>query len=98
MARVELAPEVAEDFDRILAFLAQHDAAAAAARVMEIMLAVEVLAHNPLIGRPVSNGKRELVIGRRSHGHVALYQYVEAIDTAFVLAVRSQREAGYIRN
>ncbi|SFM72409.1 MULTISPECIES: type II toxin-antitoxin system RelE/ParE family toxin [Rugamonas] len=98
MARVELAAEVAEDFDRILAFLAQHDAAAAAARVMEIMQAVEVLAHNPLIGRPISNGKRELVIGRRSHGYVALYQYVEAIDTAFVLAVRSQREAGYIRN
>jgi toxin ParE1/3/4 len=98
MARVELAAEVAEDFDRILAFLAPHDAAAAAARVMEIMQAVEVLAHNPLIGRPISNGKRELVIGRRSHGYVALYQYVEAIDTAFVLAVRSQREAGYIRN
>ncbi|MES2074696.1 MAG: type II toxin-antitoxin system RelE/ParE family toxin [Pseudomonadota bacterium] len=98
MARVELAAEVAEDFDRILAFLAQHDAAAAAARVMEIVQAVEVLAHNPLIGRPISNGKRELVIGRRSHGYVALYQYVEAIDTAFVLAVRSQREAGYIRN
>lgn len=98
MARVELAPEVAEDFDRILAFLAQHDAAAAAARVMEIMQAVEVLEHNPLIGKPVSNGKRELVIGRRSHGYLALYQYVEEIDTAFVLAVRSQREAGYIRN
>ena len=98
MARVELAPEVAEDFERILAFLVQHDAAAAAARVMEIMQAVEVLAHNPLIGRPVSNGKRELVIGRRLHGYLALYQYVEEIDTAFVLAVRSQREAGYIRN
>jgi toxin ParE1/3/4 len=95
MTRVELAPQVAEDFDRILAFLAQHDAAAA--RVLEIMQAVEVLAHNPLIGRPVSNGKRELVIGRSSHGYVALYQYAEEIDTAFVLAVRSQREAGYVR-
>jgi toxin ParE1/3/4 len=97
MTRVELAPQVAEDFDRILAFLAQHDAAGAAARVLEIMQAVEVLAHNPLIGRPVSNGKRELVIGRRSHGYVALYQYVEEIDTAFVLTVRSQREVGYVR-
>jgi plasmid stabilization system protein ParE len=56
-----------------------------------------VLAHNPLIGRPVSGGKRELVIGRKAQGFLALYQYVDEIDTVFVLAVRSQREAGYAR-
>ncbi len=39
--------------------------------------------------------KRELVIGRRSHGYVALYRYVPEIDTVFVLALRGQREAGY---
>ncbi len=39
--------------------------------------------------------KRELVIGRRAKGYVALYRYVEPIDTVFVLAIRSQREAGY---
>ncbi len=54
-----------------------------------------MLAQNPLIGRPASDGKRELVIGRQSRGYVALYRYVEEIDTAFVLALRSQREAGY---
>ncbi len=97
MARVELAPEVLDDFDRILDYQAQHNVAEGAARVMEIMRAIDVLAHNPLIGRPVSNGKRELVIGRRAHGFLALYQYVDEIDTVFVLAVRSQREAGYAR-
>lgn len=50
-----------------------------------------------MIGRPVHTDKRELVIGRRSHGYVALYRYVVEIDTVFVLALRSQREAGYIR-
>lgn len=45
--------------------------------------------------RPVANAKRELVIGRRSHGYVALYRFVSEIDTVFVLAIRSQREAGY---
>ena len=40
-------------------------------------------------------GKRELVIGRRAHGYVALYRYVSEVDTVFVLAIRSQREAGY---
>jgi plasmid stabilization system protein ParE len=98
MARVELAPEIVEDFDRILAHLDQHAAADAAARINEIVLAIDVLSHNPLIGRPVAGGKRELVIGRKVHGYVALYRYVEKIDTVFVLAVRSQREAGYARS
>ena len=39
----------------------------------------------------------ELVIGRRTHGYIALYRYVAVIDTVFVLAIRSQREAGYVR-
>lgn len=96
MARVELAPEIVEDFDRILAYLAQHQVADGPARIMEIVHAIDVLAHNPLIGRPAANGKRELVIGRRGHGYLALYQYVEVVDMVFVLAVRSQREAGYL--
>ena len=97
MARVELAPEIAEDFDRILEYQAQLKVADATARILEIIQAIEVLAHNPLIGRPVLNGKRELVIGRKGRGYIALYKYVDEIDTIFVLAVRSQREAGYAR-
>ena len=54
-----------------------------------------MLQYNPLIGRPVSTGTRELVIGRSARGYVALYRYVEQVDTVFVLAIRSQREAGY---
>ncbi|MDL2357711.1 MAG: type II toxin-antitoxin system RelE/ParE family toxin [Pseudomonadota bacterium] len=74
-----------------------HQVADAAARIIEIVHAIDVLAHDPLVGRSVSNGKRELVIGRRAHGFLALYQYVDQIDTVFVPAVRSQREAGYAR-
>ena len=43
------------------------------------------------------DGNRELVIGHKARGFLALYQYVDEIDTVFVLAVRSQREAGYAR-
>jgi toxin ParE1/3/4 len=57
--------------------------------------AIEVLAHNPLIGRPVANGKRELVIGRKARGYIALYHYIDKIDTVLVLAIKSQREAGF---
>lgn len=97
MARVELAAEVAEDFDRIFDHLAQYDVENAPSRIRDILQALDVLERNPLIGRPAGNN-RELVIGRRSRGYVALYRYVPALDTVFVLALRSQREAGYRRD
>lgn len=97
MARIELAPEVGDDIDRILDHLAHYEVEGLSARIGEIMQAIAILEQNPLIGRPVDNGKRELVIGRRSRGYVALYRHVAAIDTVFVLALRSQREAGYVR-
>lgn len=95
MARIELAPEVGEDLERILDHLERHEVAHVAVRLREIMAAIGVLQTNPLIGRPANNDKRELVIGRRSHGYVALYRYVAGIDTVFVLALRAQREAGF---
>ena len=97
MSRVEVAPEVTDDFDRILDHLARHGGGNAAARIGEIVEAFDVLETNPLIGRPAPGNKRELIIGRRSRGYVALYRYVPEIDTVFILAVRSQREAGYER-
>lgn len=66
-------------------------------KIGEIVQALQILIHSPLIGRPVRGGRRELVIGRDSHGYVALYRFVTRIDTVFVLAIRSQREAGYKR-
>ncbi len=97
MSRIELAPEVGDDFERILDHLAQYEVDDAPSRLREIIEAIAVLEQNPLIGRPVQGDKRELVIGRRSRGYVALYRYVAEIDTVFVLAVRGQREAGYTR-
>ena len=97
MSRIELAPEVGEDFDRILDHLVRYGVEDPASRVRDIVLAIDVLEHNPLIGRPIAGEKRELVIGRRSRGYVALYRFVAEIDTVFVLALRSQREAGYTR-
>ena len=97
MSRIELVPEVADDFDRILDHLAQYEVENRTARIDEIIKAINVLEHNPMIGRPMPGQMNELVIGRHSHGYVALYRYVAAIDTVFVLAIRSQREVGYAR-
>ena len=97
MARIELAPEVLNDFDRFFDHQAQFGIEDTTARIGEIIQAVQILAHSPLIGRKVKGGKRELVIGQGSRGYVALYRYVTDIDTVFVLAFRSQREVGYKR-
>ena len=98
MARIELAPEVAEDIERIYTHLAQYEVANVAERIQEIIQAIAALEHNPLIGRPAEGGLRELVVGRNSRGYLALYRYFDEIDTVFVLALRSQREAGYVRD
>lgn len=45
----------------------------------------------------MQGGERKLVIGHAARSYVALYRYIEALDTAFVLAVRSQLEAGVKR-
>ena len=95
MARIELAPEVADDFDRILDHLATYQIENPGQRIGGIITALNVLEQNPLIGRPVASGKRELVIGRRTRGYLALDRYVPEMDIVFVLAIRSQREAGY---
>lgn len=97
MPRIELAPEVIGDFDRFVNHLTEHGAEETTARIAEILDALEVLGHSPLIGRRVRGGKRELVIGRASRGYVALYRFVARLDTVVVLAIRSQREAGYAR-
>jgi toxin ParE1/3/4 len=68
------------------------------ARIGQIVEAVQILNHIPLIGRPVKDCMRELVIGRGSHGYAAFYRFVAGIDTVFVLAIRSQREKGYGRD
>jgi len=98
MARIELSPQVFDDFDRFFDHIAQFDAGTAPQRIGEILEAIHILTHSPLIGRQVRDGHRELVIGRAARGYVALYRYVAAIDTVFVLAVRAQREDGYGRD
>lgn len=95
MTRVELAPGVVEDFARILEHLVANAVEAPDNRMREIIAAIDILALNPLIGRPTDNDLRELIIGRGARGYLALYRFLADIDTVFVLGIRSQREAGY---
>ena len=97
MAQVILSAELQEDFDRIFDYLFEHAPASALERVETIIAALDVLEANPLIGRPIEGGKRELVISTGVGGYLALYRFVPDLDIVFVLAVRSQRELGFRR-
>ncbi len=95
MSRIELAPEVGDDLERIIEHLIANDVTEVAERIEGIIEAIDVLASNPLIGRPTASGMRELIIGRDARGYVALYHHIFDIDTVLVLAIRAQRESGY---
>ncbi len=95
MTRVRVTSGVIEDLDRIVEHLHGHEMDGADARADEIISALDVLADNPLIGRPAGDDKRELLTGRGTRGYLALYRYLPLIDTALILAIRAQREGGY---
>ncbi|MDR5784378.1 type II toxin-antitoxin system RelE/ParE family toxin [Caballeronia sp. LZ065] len=99
MARIILAPEIREDFDRIFDFLLEHTPETAATRIDEIVRALDILQSSPQIGRPVGGPSplRELVISSGTHGYLALYQFVAELDVVLVVAIRSQREVRYRR-
>jgi toxin ParE1/3/4 len=95
MSRIELSAQVFDDFDRFFDHLSQYEGDNIPARIGEIIQALQILSHSPMIGRRTRGNKRELVIGQGSHGYVALYQFVPTLDIVFVLAIRSQRESGF---
>lgn len=97
MSRIVLAPEVEDDLERILDFLFERSPEYAAQRIHAIVSALDILESSPLIGRPIALGQRELVISTGTSGYLALYRYDQIADTAYVLALRSQRERDYKR-
>ena len=95
MTRIEFAPQIFDDFDRFFDHMAGFEVEDPATRLDEIVQAINILGHSPLIGRPVKDGTRELIIGRGARGYVALYRFVPNINAVFILAIRSQREDGH---
>ena len=96
MARLIYSPRAFDDLDRLTDFLIDTDPVVASETVELIVEAVTILKHHPLIGRPVEDHLRELVISRGRTGYVALYSYEAEHDTVFVLAIRHQRESGFV--
>lgn len=96
MAEVIVSKGADADLERLVIFLREAEPAAALATYDLVLGGLEVLRTYPTIGRPVDDVLRELVISRGSTGYLALYEYDTRADQVIVLALRHQREAGYL--
>jgi plasmid stabilization system protein ParE len=96
VAEVIVAKGADADLERLVTFLREAEPAAALATYDLVLGGLEVLRTYPTIGRPVDDVLRELVISRGNTGYLALYEYDTRADRVIVLALRHQREAGYL--
>jgi len=96
MTRLVFAPQTAQDLKRLTEFLLDTDPNAANETVNILIDGLSILKQHPLVGRTVEQGYRELVISRGRTGYVALYSYDATRNVALILAIRHQRESGFI--
>jgi plasmid stabilization system protein ParE len=95
VAQVTYSGNALENLERAFEFLAREDPGSAVRAAAAIREAVATLANHPLIGRPVDEGLRELVISFGRTGYVALYRHLPQHGEVRVLALRHQRELDY---
>ena len=96
MAQVIYSARALENLEHALQFLLAENPSAAVAAAAAIESAVNALAAHPLRGRRVEGDIRELVISFGATGYIALYRFVVEEDQVRVLALRHQREIGYL--
>ena len=95
MAQIVYSRRAVEDLERAIVFLARQDPTAAAHAAAAIREAVEILSRHPLIGRPVQQPLRELVISFGRTGYLALYRFLPERAEVRILGIRHQRELDY---
>lgn len=96
MARLIYTEQALQDLERLTDFLHETRRESALETVDLIQEAVMLLERHPLVGRPAENGMRELVISRGRTGYLALYAFDEVNDVILILAIRHQRETGWL--
>ena len=93
--RLLFSSQAHQDLARLDEFL-WHASDPLANELMSFILdGLQVLSHQPGIGRPVGAGQRELIINRGRGGYLARYRWDRERRAAIVLRIRHQREAGY---
>jgi plasmid stabilization system protein ParE len=95
MSGVFLSQAAFDDLLRLEEFLVDSDDPMAGELLDFILDALQVLTHQPGIGRPVEGGLRELIISRRRSAYLARYELDDVRDLVLVARIRHQRESGY---
>ncbi len=93
MATVVYSARSLQHIERIFKFLRDENPGAA---VIAIQSAVDNLASHPLIGRRIEGEIRELIISYGQTGYLALYRFVIPRDEVRILALRRQKEVGFL--
>jgi plasmid stabilization system protein ParE len=96
VAQVVYSARALENLAHTFDFLLAENPPAALAAADAIQSAVENLDAHPLVGRRIEGDLRELVISFGATGYIALYRFVVQQDQVRVLALRHQREIGYL--
>lgn len=96
MATVVYSKRALEHIERAFEFLRDKNPDAAQSGVTAIQSAVDNLAAHPLVGRRLEGELRELIISYGHSGYVALYRFIVSADEVRILAIRHQREVGFL--
>jgi len=96
VAQIVYSARALENLARSFEFQLAEKPQAALAAAEAIESAVNNLAAHPLVGRRIHDDIRELVISFGATGYIALYRFVVQRDEVRVLALRHQREIGYL--
>ena len=96
MAKVVYSARALDHIERAFQFLRDRNPDAALNAVTAIQSAVDNLVAHPLVGRRVEGELRELIISYGQSGYVALYRFVVPRDEVRILAIRHQRELGFL--
>ena len=96
MPQVRYAPEAIRDLQRLREFLRPLNPASAKRASERIRNSLQVLGHQPHIGRPIEelpDEFREWVIEFGDNGYLVRYR-IDA-DSVTILSMRHQKEAGF---
>lgn len=96
MAEVVYSARSLDHIERAFQFLRDKNPGASISTVEAIRSAIDNLAAHPLVGRRLDGELRELIISYGQTGYVALYRFVISQDEVRVLAIRHQRELGFL--
>jgi plasmid stabilization system protein ParE len=96
VATIAYSPRSLDHLERALELLREEQPEAAVVAADAICSAVRNLGAHPLLGRRVHGDIREMVISYGATGYIALYRFLIPQDEIRVLAIRHQREIGFV--